>query len=106
MSHAQTLASLAALAPTPSIPRVTRAADVGASLGSLGPPAKVGQLVPTGWELLRVASAVATGYHGYEQSRRSLGWAAAWAAFGYLIPIVAVPVALYQGYAKPGPVGR
>lgn len=45
--------------------------------------------------------AVALGYHGYKRNRGSVGWAAAWAAFGVVFGVIPFGIALAQGYAKP-----
>lgn len=39
-------------------------------------------------------------YHGYKRDN-SVGWALWWAAWGALVPIVTVPVAIAQGFGKP-----
>jgi hypothetical protein len=38
-------------------------------------------------------------YHGYKRNQ-SVGWALAWGLFGAVAPIVAVPIALAQGFGK------
>lgn len=43
----------------------------------------------------------ASGYHGYKRNNDSAGSAALWMICGALLPIVTVPVALVQGFAKP-----
>jgi len=52
-----------------------------------------------GMSVLPTISAAAMAYHGYKRTR-SYGWAFAWAVFGGMIPIVAVPVSLAQGFGK------
>lgn len=53
----------------------------------------------------RIAAAIAalgTGlgaYHGYARNQ-SIGWALAWAAFGGALPILAIPIALAQGFGE------
>jgi hypothetical protein len=56
----------------------------------------------TAWAAASVASAGACAYHGY---RRNVGgspgfWAFGWALFGAALPVIAVPVALAQGFGK------
>lgn len=52
-----------------------------------------------GVAIIPTVSAAAMAYHGYRRTR-SYGWAFAWALFGGMIPIVAVPVSLAQGFGK------
>lgn len=48
---------------------------------------------------LALAAGAACAYHGYRRNRSVL-WAAIWAAVGASVPIIAVPVALAQGFGK------
>ncbi len=48
---------------------------------------------------IAMVSAAACAYHGYRRND-SVGWAIWWGAMGALFPIVAVPVALAQGFDK------
>ena len=41
-------------------------------------------------------------YHGYKRTG-SIGWAIGWALLGGLFPIITIPVAIAQGFAKPDP---
>jgi hypothetical protein len=53
---------------------------------------------------LTFARTVATGacaYHGYKRNNQSAGWAVGWAFFGSVAPILALPIALAQGFGKP-----
>ncbi len=49
-------------------------------------------------------ASMALGYHGYKRTG-SIGWALVYAALGKLLPVVAVPVAVAQGFGarKPCP---
>lgn len=51
--------------------------------------------------LLSLVGSGAGAYHGYKRTQ-SVGWAIGWGMFGSLIPFVAIPVALYQGFGKKG----
>ena len=57
---------------------------------------------------LKFARLVATGacaYHGYRRNE-SVGWALGWGLLGSIAPVIAVPVALAQGFGKPLPAER
>lgn len=56
--------------------------------------------VPTWLRALSMASAAASAYHGYKRNE-SVGWAFGWALFGSALPIIALPVALAQGFGRP-----
>jgi len=43
--------------------------------------------------------AAAMAYHGYKRTG-SVAWAAGWVLFGGFLPILAIPVALAQGFGK------
>lgn len=49
---------------------------------------------------LRTAAIAATVYHGYKRNN-SIGWALAWGLAGSVAPIIAVPVAIAQGFGQP-----
>ena len=53
------------------------------------------------WTLMSAAAVAAGTYHGYRRSKGSLGWTLGWAAFSAIIPVIAIPIAVAQGYAKP-----
>ena len=55
------------------------------------------------WSLLGIAGAAAGAYHGYMRNVASnpIAWSLWWAFWGGVIPIVTVPIALAQGFAKP-----
>ena len=72
--------------------------------------ARTGQIdASDGWSALGTTLAVAgTGlgaYHGYKRTG-SIGWAIAWAFLGGLFPIITIPVAIAQGFARPEPSFR
>lgn len=47
-----------------------------------------------------LASAAASGYHGYKRNQ-SVGWAVGWFVLGGMFPIVTPVIAVAQGFAKP-----
>lgn len=53
-------------------------------------------------EAVTTGAAVALTYHGYKRTG-SLIWALIWGLAGKKLPIVAVPVAIAQGYGKRKP---
>lgn len=61
-----------------------------------GPP------MPTWRRALGTLAAGACAYHGYKRND-SAGWAVGWALFGSVAPILALPIALAQGFGKPAP---
>lgn len=48
---------------------------------------------------LQYAAGAACAYHGYRRNR-SVFWAVVWGALGLGVPIIAVPVAIAQGFGK------
>ena len=71
---------------------------------------RTGQLLgPDPWATVGATLAVAgTGlgaFHGYRRTG-SVGWAIAWAILGGLFPIITLPIAYAQGFAKPDPSFR
>lgn len=48
-----------------------------------------------------IPGAVVAGIHGSRRNSGSIGWTAGWAVFGYAFPLLAVGLALYQGFGKP-----
>lgn len=69
-----------------------------ASAGATAPPTE-----PTvAHRLWAVAATIAVGacaFHGYKRNA-SIPWAVGWAALGGIAPVIAVPVALAQGFGK------
>ena len=53
------------------------------------------------YSLLTFVSGCAAGYHGFKRNNGSIGWALTWWFFGGLAPLITLPVAAFQGYAKP-----
>lgn len=55
------------------------------------------------WGLLALAGAGASVYHGYKrnEARNPVAWALWWGLWGAVIPIITVPIAVAQGFAKP-----
>jgi hypothetical protein len=49
--------------------------------------------------IVNQAAAATLVYHGYKRTG-SAGWAVAWGFLGYMAPLIGVPVALAQGFAK------
>lgn len=54
------------------------------------------------WQAAKMVGAAASIYHGYARNRASnpVVWALWWGLWGYLIPIVTVPVAIAQGFGR------
>lgn len=52
-----------------------------------------------GERLLGIAAIAASAYHGYRRTH-SAGWTIAWVAFGAFFPVIAVGVAVAQGFGK------
>lgn len=50
---------------------------------------------------LAIPGAVLGGVHGARRNPGSFGWTAAWTVFGYALPVLAIGLALYQGFGKP-----
>lgn len=50
--------------------------------------------------VLSVAGGAAGAYHGYKRTD-SAGWAVGWFVFGSFLPVLALPIALAQGFAEP-----
>jgi hypothetical protein len=58
------------------------------------------QLSPIQMVIGTAGAALGT-YHGYKRSGGSIGWTLAWGLFGAFLPVLAVPIALAQGFGKP-----
>jgi len=58
-----------------------------------------GNGVSTAGKLLGTVAVAAAAYHGYRRTG-SIGWTIGWAVVGALFPIIAIPVAVAQGYGK------
>ena len=54
----------------------------------------------TPWLIIPALGGAAAAYHGYKRNNGALGWTAVWAVCGALAPIIAIPVALAQGFGK------
>jgi len=52
------------------------------------------------WSVLALASAAASGYHGYKRNQ-SVGWAVGWFMLGGAFPIITPVIAVAQGFGKP-----
>lgn len=50
---------------------------------------------------LSVAGAIGAAYHGFKRNRGSIGWTVAWFLCGSAFPIITLPIAAFQGFAKP-----
>lgn len=48
-----------------------------------------------------IAIVTALTYHGYKRNKGSVGWALAWGLGGGLVWPITLPIAFFQGYAKP-----
>lgn len=55
--------------------------------------------VSTAARVISVAAIAAGAYHGYKRTG-SAGWAVGWALLAGLAPIIVIPVAFAQGFAK------
>lgn len=56
------------------------------------------------WAAVAAVAMGASAYHGYKRNEpggNPVAWALWWGFWGALIPIITVPVALAQGFAKP-----
>lgn len=77
----------------------------GPVLGRIGEVSVLGTTLPSWWgPVMLTASILGTGagaYHGFKRNRGSVGWAIVWGLLGGMFPIITVPVAFAQGYAKP-----
>lgn len=40
-------------------------------------------------------------YHGYRRNQGSIGWAVGWGVFSAVLPILALPLMLAEGFAEP-----
>jgi len=56
------------------------------------------------WALLSAAGAAASAYHGYKRNVASnpVAWAIWWGLWGSALPVITVPIAFAQGFAKVG----
>ncbi len=52
------------------------------------------------WSLLSLVGMGLSAYHGYARNK-SVGWGIGWGVAGAVAPIITVPIALAQGFAKP-----
>lgn len=59
------------------------------------------RLAAAGWAALGVIGTAVGAYHGYKRTRGSVGWTLAWAIFGGVMPVIALPVAVAQGVGRP-----
>lgn len=55
------------------------------------------------WTLVSAAGAGLSSYHGYKRNVASnpVAWALWWGLWGSVLPIVTIPIAIAQGYARP-----
>jgi len=55
------------------------------------------------WAAAAAVAMGASAYHGYKRNEASnpVAWALWWGFWGALLPIITVPIALAQGFAKP-----
>jgi len=96
------LAPVDANTGTPVAPTVALPAPATTPAAAPEPVATASGLGPMGWAYVvgDIAITSAMAYHGYKRNN-SLGWALVWALLGGAVPIIGVPVALAQGFAKP-----
>ena len=57
------------------------------------------------WGALGIAGMALGVYHGYRRDNGSVGWAMGWGLFGGVVPIIAIPLMLAEGFAEPLPPG-
>lgn len=72
-----------------------------APAGQVTSPVVYYQSLSTAMQLLIVASAGFSAWHGYKRNHDSVGWGFAWMGLGALFPVITPIVALAEGYAKP-----
>ncbi len=48
-----------------------------------------------------IASSIGCAYHGFKRNKGSIGWTLVWGALGAWFPVITLPIAVFQGYAKP-----
>lgn len=63
------------------------------------PPAEPEIKIPAWYHVAAAVSGPACLYHGYKRNN-SIGWGIAWSLFGGALPLLAVPIALAQGFGK------
>jgi len=63
------------------------------------PPSPRSIDVARAWQLLGMVAVPLSAYHGYKRNN-SVGWAIGWALLGGAFPVVALPVAVAQGFGK------
>lgn len=63
----------------------------------LSPQSSTAQTI---WGVVALASAAASGFHGYKRNQ-SVGWGVGWFMLGGLFPVITPVIAVAQGYAKP-----
>lgn len=81
------------------IGRGVSASTISAALKWLDASEKLRGNWPTIAGILSVASAAASGYHGYRRNQ-SIGWAVWWFFMGSIFPVVTPAIALAQGFGK------
>lgn len=64
-----------------------------------GPLAVIEKVPPTVRYAIGAASVAAGAYHGYRRTG-SYGWALLWAFFAGVLPIIAIPIAVAQGFGE------
>ena len=55
----------------------------------------------TNEQSLQIPAAAVGAIHGFKRNEGSLFWTAAWTWFGYTLPVIAIGVAVIQGFGKP-----
>ena len=78
---------------TDGLGRVVAISGLGADMPFPSPPPWL--------RAVSMLAAAASAYHGYRRNDESIGWAFGWAFFGSVLPVIALPVALAQGFGKP-----
>lgn len=51
--------------------------------------------------VVSLAGTAAGAYHGYKRNNGSIGWGIGWGLLGGMFTIIAIPIAIAQGFGKP-----
>lgn len=57
------------------------------------------KIIGPSYHPIAMAATAALAYHGYKRNN-SIGWAIGWVLIGGLAPVIALPIAFAQGFAK------
>jgi hypothetical protein len=79
---------------------IARGVSAGAISSALGFLNTTGKSTSTIWGILSVASAAASGYHGYKRNT-SIPWGIGWFLLGGIFPVITPVIAVAQGFGQP-----